>query len=159
MKFDNYSKEELVELIIAYNEYQSNCPKDEQLSIGSFVLSNSIAKFKYKDNKEQYENNKYPKIKTIEDKLKSIDKVQELRELLNKPITKPRFKIGSYVEDVINKQYYVIRGIVKRDMKTFYILENGPVYTEIEEKYLVQIIPLNGVVTKDGLIITEAKRV
>ena len=159
MKFDNYSKEELVELIIAYNEYQSNCPKDEQLSIGSFVLSNGIAKLKYKDNKEEYENNKYPRIKTIQDKLKSIDKAEELRELLNKPIAKPRFKIGSYVEDVINKQYYTIRGIVKRDMKTFYMLENGPVYTEIEEKYLVQIIPLNGVVTKDGLIITEAKRV
>ena len=159
MKLDNYNKEELVELIIAYNEYQKECPKDEQLSIGSFILSNGIAKLKYKDNKEEYENNKYPRIKTIQDKLKSIDKAEELRELLNKPIAKPRFKIGSYVEDVINKQYYVIRGIVKRYDKTFYILENGMIQSEIEEKYLVQVSPIDGVVTKDGLIITEAKRV
>ena len=158
MKLDDYNKEELVELIIAYNEYQKECPKDEQLSIGSFVLSNGIAKLKYKDNKEEYEKNKYPKIRTIEDKLKSIGKAEELRELLNRPRTRPKFKIRDYVEDIINKQYYEVRGIKIKKDTIVYILRNGLIELEIEEKYLVSVIPTNFVNTKDGIIITEAKR-
>lgn len=160
MKLDDYNKEELVELIIAYNEYQKECPKDEQLSIGSFILSNGIAKLKYKDNKEEYEKNKYPKIKTVSDKLQSIEKVEELRKLFIKPIIKPRFKIDDTVEDIINKQYYYITAIIKRQGKIFYRVKNGPVTSEIEEKYLALVSIINGMATKDdGIIITQAKRV
>ena len=163
MKLNDYKKEDLIEIILAYNEYQNKCPKDEQISLASFMISNGIARLKYDKgiySEEEYEENKYPKIKTVSDKLQSIEKVEELRKLFIKPIIKPRFKIDDTVEDIINKQYYYITAIIKRQGKIFYRVKNGPVTSEIEEKYLALVSIINGMATKDdGIIITQAKRV
>lgn len=162
MKLNDYKKEDLIEIILAYNEYQNKCPKDEQMSLASFMLSNSLARLKYDKgeyNEEEYEENKYPKIKTISDKLQSVEKGEELRKLFTKSIQRPRFRIDDTVEDIINKQYYYITGIIKKQGKIFYKVKNGPITSEIEEKYLDLVSIVNGIVTKDdGIIITEAKR-
>lgn len=163
MKLNDYNKEDLIEIILAYNEYQNKCPKDEQMSLASFMISNGIARLKYDKgeySEEEYEQNKYPRIKTISDKLQSVEKREELRKLITKPILRPRFKIDDTVEDTINKQYYYITAIIKRQGKIFYRVKNGPITSEIEEKYLALVSIINGIATKnDGIIITEAKRI